>query len=652
MHPGSAGILVHRRSWSNSTLKWLAGIGMVFGVLALVGIVVVVLYEIAGRLFLEGAGTWTNSVAETLLVWLSFLGVSTAIARNESPRIEALVVRLPDGPKDIARGISEGVRVFLYGYILWVGVLLVSFFWGQELTASSLPYATVTIAVPAGGALMLGTQLAGSGIAGRRQLASAIATVIVLGWAFSAYAPDLTGYAYWILFPALALFLLIGTPVAESLLASAALTYQLGSGGSLSNISLLAHAYGGLEQFTFVAIPLFLLTGAILSATPLAALLIDAIRTLIRRVPGSLGITTIAASAVFADISGSAAADTVAIGTVMIPEMKRAGYEANVAAAIQAGAGSLGLMFPPSITMLLYAAASNTSVAVMFASLIVPGLIASVSLALLVAFRARRAGEHDLNHGATSQRKVFTLLGAIPAGLVIVLILGGMFGGFFTASEAGAVASLYVLIVGGTFSAILAKPKATDLQAECNGSAKRLPRLHRSRIGCVMATLAGALAVGCRMSANVTFIIACALTLGYAVTLFNAPADVVRILSGLTWNKYALLLVLMAVMVIIHSFMDVNSTILVLVPLLLGVLTTAGVSLVQFGVLVQMNSSLGLILPPIGINLYLAATIAEAKTESVILSALPFAAVYAADLILLLAFPQISTFVPRLLGLG
>lgn len=105
MQPGSAGILVHRRSWSNSILKWLAGIGMASGVLALVGIVIVVLYEIAGRLFLEGAGTWTNSVAETLLVWLSFLGVSTAIARNESPRIEALVMRLPDGPR-ISLGVS------------------------------------------------------------------------------------------------------------------------------------------------------------------------------------------------------------------------------------------------------------------------------------------------------------------------------------------------------------------------------------------------------------------------------------------------------------------------------------------------------------------------------------------------------------------
>lgn len=309
-------------------------------------------------------------------------------------------------------------------------------------------------------------------------------------------------------------------------------------------------------------------------------------------------------------------------------------------------------MSPPSITMLLYAAASNTSVAVMFASLIVPGLIASVSLALLVAFRARRSVERDLNRGATSQRKALTLLGAIPAGLVIVLILGGMFGGFFTASEAGAVASLYALIVGGIFSAILAKPKMTDLQAEIIGSASLSKRPRRSRFGCVMATLTGALAVGCRMSATVTFIIACALILGYTVTLFNAPADVVAILSGLTWNKYVLLLVLMAVMVVIHSFMDVNSTILVLVPLLLGVLTSAGVSLVQFGVLVQMNSSLGLILPPIGINLYLAATIAEAKTESVILATLPFAAVYAADLILLLVFPQISTFVPRLLGLA
>lgn len=617
---------------------------VVAGALMLV-LVGIVLYEIYGRLWIPGgAATWTNEVSTYLLVWITFLGASLSVAKGEQPRITALFDRLHGKTHEMVAWASDAAALLIYGYLVIVGIQLVIFDWNTTETNTGLPYAVVTFAVPVGGSLMLFQRVCQLVEQHKARTVIPVAVAIVLGIILVTKPQLQTAAFYPVLFAILVLCLALSVPIAESLLLSAVFAYNLAGGFGSSNVTFAAHIYGALSNFTFVAVPLFLFTGVILSLTPLAVRLIAFVRSLVSWLPGGLGVSVVGTSAVFADISGSAAADTVAIGTVMIPQLEEEGYPKPFAAGLQAASGTLGLLFPPSITMLLYAAASNSSVAFMFASLIIPGVLAAFSLAAVTAIIASRRGygQRAAFNAKNSLRLAFW---AVPALGTIVIILGGLFEGLFTASEAGAVASFYALLVGSTEIIIVSRLRARRSR---NGGS---PEASQPVAKQVMAVWGNSASTAARTTARVTFIISGALSFGYLIVLNNAPQNLVSALSGISTNALVIVGLLMIALVVIHTFLDVSSTILVIVPLLLPLLAQLNFPLGQFGVLVQLNSALGLVLPPLGLNLYLVSSISSLKVESVAKAVLPFAAVIALDLLLILFIPQITSFLPSLLGL-
>jgi C4-dicarboxylate transporter DctM subunit len=624
----------------------LRAAAVVVGVVCALALVADVLYEIGGRLWIKGgAAPWTVDAADFLLIWITFLGASVAVCDRSEPAIRVLVDRTRPAVRRAIDDLTDTACLVISTYLVVFGVSLCRTQLHEHASASGFPLIWVAAAIPVGGVLMAMHRIAHmAAVRSWRQLG---AVVIVGGLCLLAFDGALTlaeGDFYVLLFGLLAVTLALGTPVAEALLFSAAVAYNVAGGFGASNIALTQHIYDGLNNFTFVAVPLFLMTGALMARTRVADRLTAVLKSWVGWMPGGLGVADIGASAIFADISGSAVADTVALGSVMIPQMERDGFDRDFASGLQSAAGTQGILYPPSISILLYAAAANASVAYMFASLLVPAILVTLSFILVCVLVSARRG-YGTRVRFTAHRALRSGLLGLPALFTIVIILGGLFSGLFTASEAGAVAVVYTAVVG----LIDCSPSPENRLAARSGSLRR--RAGRSVVWRVsnvgLAFSDGLMSVG-----RIMFIIAGALAFGFLIILNGAPQAIVTALGHFADHQLALVVLLMLALVLIHTFLDVSSTILVVIPLVLPVLALGHVNLGYFGVLVMLNSAIGQILPPLGLNMFLVASLTGAPVLRVAKASLPFVGVLLVDLVLVLFFPVFSQGLPSLLGLS
>lgn len=618
---------------------------MIAGVVCSLVLVLNVLYEIGGRLWIKGgAEPWTVDVADFLLVWVTFLGASVAVGDRSEPAIRVLVERAPRYARQSIGSVTDTISLVTFLYLVVFGVELSKFQLHQYSSASGFPLIWIAAAIPTGGVLMAAHKLIQmASQPSWRQMAIGLAVGALCLFVFTGYLTLSSQNFYLCIFVLLIATLALGTPVAEALLFSAAISYNVAGGFGVSNIVLAQHIYDGLNNFTFVAVPLFLMTGALMARTRVADRLTEVLKSLVGWLPGGLGAADIGASAIFADISGSAVADTVALGSVMIPQLERDGFDRDFASGLQSAAGTQGIMYPPSISILLYAAAADASVAYMFASLLVPAMLVTASFIAVCVFISHRRG-----YGTRRRfhaRTVFTsgLLG-FPAIFTIVIILGGLFSGLFTASEAGAVAVLYTAILGFIDST----EAPAGWLAGKNSAFERFSRVAAWRA----SNTALAFGDGLMNLGRIMFIIAGALTFGFLIILNGAPQAIVATLGHFTDQQLLLVVLLLLALVVIHTFLDVSSTILVVIPLLLPVLAEAHVNLGYFGVLVMLNSAIGQILPPIGLNMFLVASLTDAPVLKVAKASLPFVAILLVDLLAVLFFPLLSQGLPTLLGLS
>lgn len=635
--------------------RGLRALAFMISAVMMIALVIVVCYEIVGRVLIPGgAAPWTGEVSDYLLVWITFLGASVAVADHAQPGITALVDRCRPRVAEALGDFTAAASLTIYLYLVVFGVVLAKTQLPQHSSSTGFSLIWVAAAIPAGASLMVAHKLLAL-LKQRRWRGLALSVVFAsLGSLILAGVIELdSNYFYVTLFVALIIFLVLAVPVAESLLLSAALAYNLTNGFSASNVALAQHIYDGLNDFTFVAIPLFLLTGALMARTDAAAKLIAFVRACVGWLPGGLAVADIGASAVFADISGSAVADTVAIGTVMIPQLEDDGYPRPFASGLQSAAGTLGILYPPSISMLLYAAASSTSVAYLFASLLIPGLMVTVSFMVIAIFLAHKRGYgRRVPFRVTAVVRSFGI--ALPALMTIVIILGGLFSGIFTATEAGAVAAVYTIGISvfSATSGTLTTDGAQEVRS-ASGHTRWFGRAAVSANKSFRATAtSGLLALddGVRTTGKITFIIAGALAFGYLVVFNGGPQAIIAALGQTSTNPLIILVLLMLALLIIHTFLDVTSTILVIVPIVLPLLAQANINLGHFGVLVQLNSAVGQILPPVGINMYLVASLTGVSVMKVAKASLPFVATLAANLAAVLFFPILTEALPSLLG--
>ena len=386
-----------------------------------------------------------------------------------------------------------------------------------------------------------------------------------------------------VLFISLIIFMALGVPIAASIGFST--LASMISGGS-GNLFLVAQKMiTAMDSTTLLAIPLFILAGAIMGKGGISKRIIDLSYELFGWIPGSLGIVCVVSCMFFAALSGSSPATVAAIGGIMVPAMIDDGYPAGFSCSVAAAGGIIGCIIPPSIPFVNYGLITGESVGDLFAGGILPGILMGVSLCVIIAIKAKKHGWGTTTKGINLRNLGKAFVNSILALLMPVIILGGIYGGFFTPTEAAAVACVYGLIVA---CLVYRTVKFKDLYA----------------IGFDAALTA----------AMILFIVGTANAFSNIVTTQQVPAKLTNLIQGVTDSKYIVLLLINIILLINGCFMEETATTFIYTPILYPLICSYGIDPVQFGVIMVMNMTMGLITPPLGINLFVAAGIDKRGT--------------------------------------
>lgn len=384
-----------------------------------------------------------------------------------------------------------------------------------------------------------------------------------------------------LIFIALVAMICINVPIAVGL-ALAAILGLLATEGMDALPTVALDMYDGSTKFSLIAIPMFVLAGAIMNAGGVTDRLINFVSSMIGFVRGGLAMVNIGVSLFFAEISGSAVADVAAMGSILIPQMKKRGYSAPLAAAVTSSSASLAIIIPPSIPMILYATSANTSVEQLFVAGFVPGLLGAIGL-MVVAYIFARRYNLPVEEAFNTSRLWHTFLDALPAFSLPAIILGGIFGGFVTATEAAGLAVIAALIVGLWYGEL-------DLR-------------HLKR----------AMLDGGMQTAVVMLLVAASVLMGGFLTRAQIPQQLATAILDFTSNQYVILLILNVFFLIIGFFLHSAAAIILVVPIVVPLIQAAGIDPVHFGLVVTLNLAIGQQTPPVASVLITSCAVARAN---------------------------------------
>nr|WP_321352755.1 TRAP transporter large permease [Alcaligenes faecalis] len=382
--------------------------------------------------------------------------------------------------------------------------------------------------------------------------------------------------------------------------------------GRMTFLVIAQQLYAALDKYPLVAVPFFILAGNLMESSGMSSRMVEFAKSLVGGVQGGLACSCVLTCMIFAAVAGSSVATTFAVGAILIPAMVRHGYPAPFAASLQASAAELGVIIPPSIPMILFAVSTDTSVGELFVAGIGPGLLIGGALMLYVWLYARRHGL-GLQDGVGRLGVWTAFRQAWLALLMPVIILGGIYGGIFTPTEASAVAVVYALIVS---MVIYRSVKWSDLSKV----------LHRSVVS----------------TAVIMFIIANAGVFGFLLNRTGIPAALGAWLGELFSSPVLFLMGINAALFVVGMFVETSASIVVLAPLLLPVAVQFGIDPAHFGIIMVVNLALGMITPPFGVNLFAACSVAGISLEKLIRPLLPFVVVILACLMLISYVPEVS----------
>lgn len=379
--------------------------------------------------------------------------------------------------------------------------------------------------------------------------------------------------------------------------------------------------FSASDSFPLLAVPFFILAGEIMSTGGIAKRLIDFVQNLVGSITGSLGIITIVASLIFAAISGSGAATVASIGAITIPYMLKNGYSKEYAASISASAGTLGPIIPPSITFILYGVMASVSIGDMFIAGLVPGILMALALVLINYVITKKKGYGQQSEKIEKIGMWKALNEAKWALLAPVFILGGIYGGIVTPTEAAVIAVVYSLIV----SIFIYK---------------------EIKINQLLDVFLRATTV----SGSIMIFVGTASYFGKVLALEQIPQFIANSIAEITTNPIIILLLINVFLLIVGAFMETVAAILLFVPLLLPIILPLGIDPLHFGIIVCLNLALGLITPPLGLNIFIASNIAKIRFEKTLVYFVPIFVTLIFVLLLVTFIPQLSLFLPELLS--
>jgi len=423
-----------------------------------------------------------------------------------------------------------------------------------------------------------------------------------------------------VLFGVFFLLLFLSVPVAVALGLSTFITAYFFEGSDLL-IDLSSNLFQQLDKYALMAIPMFILAGNLLSKGGSAKRIIEFAKAFVGHLPGGLPIAAILASIVFAAVSGSSPATVAAIGSIMFGAITAAGYPKTYAIGTITTAGSLGILIPPSIVMIIYGVTADESIGKLFMAGIIPGLLIGGMLMAVTYIGAKRLGFKKTKPASWKERWE-KFKESFWALMTIVIIIGGIYGGIFTPTEAAAVSAIWALFV----SIVIYK----DIQ---------------------IRDLGDVFFESAKTSGMILFIIANASVFAYFLTLENIPDMLTQFVLDMHLNKVMFLVAVNIILLIAGNFMEPSSIIMIMVPLLLPIAKTLGIDPIHFGVIITINMELGMLTPPVGLNLFVASGITGEPIKEVVKSVLPWFLVMLAGLLLITYIPEISLWLPnRMMG--
>lgn len=424
-----------------------------------------------------------------------------------------------------------------------------------------------------------------------------------------------------VLFISFFVLLLLNVPIFASI-ALAVMAYIFVAGGITWDM-VGTTMFTACDSFPLMAIPLFILAGALMESGGLSKRLIGFADSLVGHLPGGLTIVTVLSCMFFGAISGSAAATVATIGVIMVPSMIERGYDKGFSYALIATAGCLGVIIPPSITMVTYGVATNASIPTLFIGGFGPGIIVGGCLIAYSVF-------YSIKHGYVGNGQKFSIkrvgkefVNAIGALMVPIIILGGIYGGFFTPTEAAVIAVFYGLIVGAFVYKELKFKNILD-----------------SLVSSAVTT------------STIMLIVGAATVLARVLTLEQIPLAISEFITGITDNKYVVLLIINCVLLVVGCVMDSTPAILILAPILYPIAAQYGVDIIHFGLIMTLNVCIGFMTPPVGLNLFVASSIGDIKFSTLVKNIWPYLIVMLVALILTTYIEPIAMFLPHLFGYG
>ncbi|ELQ5780558.1 TRAP transporter large permease [Salmonella enterica] len=416
--------------------------------------------------------------------------------------------------------------------------------------------------------------------------------------------------------------LAMGAPIGICIVIASFSTMMLVLPFDISMFATAQKMFSSLDSFALLAVPFFVLSGVIMNSGGIAARLVNFAKLFTGKLPGSLSYTNIVGNMMFGAISGSAIAASTSIGGVMVPMSAREGYDRGFAAAVNIASAPTGMLIPPTTAFILYALASGgTSIAALFAGGLVAGVLWGVGCMLVTLVVAKRRN-YRVFFTVQKGMALKVAVEAIPSLLLIVIIVGGIVQGIFTAIEASAIAVVYTLLLTMVFYRTL--------------KIKDLPSI-------LLQTVV--------MTGVIMFLLATSSAMSFSMSITNIPAALSDMILGISANKLVILLVITVFLLIIGAFMDIGPAILIFTPILLPIMTKLGVEPVHFGIIMIYNLAIGTITPPVGSGLYVGASVGKVKVEDVIKPLMPFYGAIIGVLLLITYIPEITLFLPRLLGI-
>ncbi|SHN68124.1 TRAP transporter large permease subunit [Desulfovibrio litoralis] len=585
----------------------------------LIGSILLIVYQSLGRYIFSKfipwitVPVWTEELARFLYIWASYMAIPVTIRLRSSIRVDVIYDKLSPKVQGISWIVVDLAFMLMSACIFYTSLsyLSMQLEYHQYTAALRIPYYIPYFVLPLAFGLMslrllqdLVKQAIESGF-----INSCIGVVVfVLLCVPVFFSQDIN--VLWLLFGYFLVMLFLGVPIAICLGLAALATIV---GADTLPIDYVAQIpFTSIDSMPIMAIPFFITAGVLMGAGGLSKRILDLADYLLGSLPGGIALVSIGASMFFAAISGSGPATVAAIGMITIPAMIERGYDKYFASCVVAAAGAIGVMIPPSNPFVVYGVTAQESIGKLFMGGIIPGILTGLGLMIYAYFYSKKKGWLGVAREKNTKEFIRVFWEAKWALLVPVIVLGGIYGGIMTPTEAAAVGSLYGFIAGMFLYRELSFKKLFEYLQEAGAA-----------------------------SAAIIILIAMATLFGNIMAIESVPDAMATLILSITNNKILVLLMINLFLLFVGTFMEALAAILILTPILLPIVVKLGVNPVHFGVIMVVNLAIGFVTPPVGVNLFVASSISKSKLSDLAVAILPFLAIMIAVLFLITYVPAL-----------